>query len=228
MAKEINLIVEKIIRSYRKSIAIQITDRGTIIIKAPKQASNEIISKVILKNRSWIEEKIKKVQSRDPKFKEKEFVNGEGFLYLGKHYRLQITKNQEEPLMLKNKYFYLSESHLHKAREVFIDWYKKRAFEKISERVEYYAKIKGYTYNKINITNAKRRWGSCSSLGNLNFTWRLIMAPLSVIDYVVIHELVHLEEKNHSKKFWSKVKVLMPNYEEKDRWLRENGYMLNT
>jgi Protein of unknown function DUF45. len=71
MAKEINLIVEKIIRSDRKSIAIQITDRGTIIIKAPNQATNETISKVILKNQSWIEEKIKKVQSRDPKFKKK-------------------------------------------------------------------------------------------------------------------------------------------------------------
>jgi len=227
MAKEINLIVEKIMRSDRKSIAIQITNNGTIIIKAPNQATDETISKVILKNQSWIEEKIKKVQSRDPKFKEKEFVNGEGFLYLGKHYRLNIIKNQEEPLILKDKYFHLSESHLYKAREVFIDWYKERAFEKISERVEFYAKIKGCTYNKINITNAQRRWGSCSSLGNLNFTWRLIMAPLSVIDYVVIHELVHLEEKNHSKKFWSKVKVLMPDYEEKDRWLRENGYMLN-
>jgi len=227
MAREINLIVEKIIKSDRKSIAIQITDKGTIIIKAPNQATNETISKVILKNQSWIEEKIKKVQSRDRKFKEKEFVNGEGFLYLGDYYRLQITKNQEEPLILKNKYFYLSESYLHKAREVFIDWYKKRAFEEISERVEFYAKIKGCTYNKINITNAQRRWGSCSVSGNLNFTWKLIMAPLSVIDYVVIHELVHLEELNHSKKFWSKVKVLMPDYEEKDRWLRENGYMLN-
>jgi len=176
--------------------------------------------------KSTIEEKLKTVQSR-PKFKEKEFVNGEGFLYLGESYRLQITKNQKEPLILKDKYFYLSENYLNKAREVFIDWYKKRAFEKISERIEFYAKIKGCTYNKINITNAQRRWGSCSPSGNLNFNWKIIMAPLSVIDYVVIHELTHLEELNHGERFWLKVKALMPNYEEKHQWLKENGHMLN-
>jgi len=226
MAREVNLIVEKIIRSNRKTIAITITNNGTIIIKAPKQASEEAISYTISKNLYWIEEKLKIVQSR-PKFKEKEFVNGEGFLYLGDRYRLQIIKNQEEPLLLKGKYFYLLESHLHKAREAFIDWYKERAFEKISERVKFYANIKGCTYNKISITNAQKRWGSCSPSGNLSFSWKIIMAPLSVIDYVVIHELTHLDELNHSKRFWSKVKALMPNYEEKERWLRENGHMLN-
>jgi len=226
MSKEIKVIVEKIIRSNRKSIAIQITNNGTIIIKAPKDASDDAIGYTISRNLYWIEEKLKTIQSR-PKFKEKEFVNGEGFLYLGDYYRLQITKNQKEPLIFKDKYFYLSDDYLPKAREVFISWYKERALEAIPERVEFYAKMNGYKYNKINITDATTRWGSCGVSGNLNFNWKLIMAPLSVVDYVVVHELAHLEEKHHGEKFWNKVKLMIPNYEEKDRWLKENGHMLN-
>jgi predicted metal-dependent hydrolase len=226
MTKEIKVVVEKIIRSNRKSIAIQVTNNGTIIIKAPKQASDEAINIAITRKIYWIEEKLKMVQSR-PKFKEKEFVNGEGFLYLGNYYRLQINKNQKEPLILKDKYFCLSENYLHKAREVFIGWYKEKALEVISERVKFYAKMNGFRYNKINITEATTRWGSCSVNGNLNFSWKLIMAPLSVIDYVVVHELAHLEEKHHGEKFWDKVRLMMPNYEEKDTWLKENGHMLN-
>jgi hypothetical protein len=100
------------------------------------------------------------------------------------------------------------------------------AYEKISERVEWYAKMRGFKYNKINITNAQRKWGSCSYLGNLNFPWRLVMAPLSVIDYVVAHELVHLEDKSHSKSFWTKVKMLLSDYEKSKDWLKKNGYLL--
>jgi len=162
---------------------------------------------------------------RDPKFSPKEFVNGEGFLYLGRYYRLKIVDDQEVPLEFENG-FYLSRNALPQAREVFIEWYKKMAYKKISERVRWYAQKRGFKYNKINITNAQKRWGSSSSNRNLNFPWRLIMAPLPVIDYVVIHELVHLEEKNHTKLFWNKVKMLMPDYEKYKDWLKENSYLL--
>ena len=157
---------------------------------------------------------------RDPKFSPKEFVNGEGFLYLGRYYRLKIVDDQEVPLEFENG-FYLSRNALPQARKVFIEWYKKMAYKKISERVRWYAQKRGFKYNKVNITNAQKRWGSSSSNRNLNFPWRLIMAPLPVIDYVVIHELVHLEEKNHTKLFWNKVKMLMPDYEKYKDWLKK-------
>jgi len=107
-----------------------------------------------------------------------------------------------------------------------MDWYKERAYEKISERVQWYALKNGFQYNKIKITQAQKRWGSCSSKGNLNFSWRLIMAPLPVVDYVVVHELAHLVEKNHSKAFWSKVKMLMTDYQKQQEWLKRNGHLL--
>ena len=78
----------------------------------------------------------------------------------------------------------------------------------------------------LKFNNAQKRWASCSPKNNLNFSWRLIMAPIGVVDYVVVHELVHLEEKNHSKEFWRKVKVLLPQYERYERWLKKYGYLL--
>jgi len=218
--------IDKIIRTKRKTIALQITDDGTLIVKAPFGVSEQTIKNVVIKHKDWIERKKKDILSRDPKFAGKEFVNGEGFLYLGKYYKLNIVNKQDAPLLFNNNYFYLLRDYLPVARDLFINWYKEKAYEKISERVEWYAKKRGFVYNKINITSANQRWGSCSSKGNLNFSWRLIMAPLSVIDYVVVHELVHLEERNHAKSFWSKVKMLMPEYEKHRDWLKRNGYLL--
>ncbi|MBA3061417.1 M48 family metallopeptidase [bacterium] len=129
------------------------------------------------------------------------------------------------PLNFENG-FYLSKKCLPKAKDFFIDWYKKRAYGKIFQRVEWYAQERGLNYNKINITNAQKTWGSCSYQGNLNFAWRLIMAPLPIIDSVVIHGLVHLDEKNHSKAFWNKVKMLNPEYKKHRDWLEKNGYLL--
>lgn len=217
----------KIIRSkQRKTIALQITDSATLIVRAPSSVSDETIKKVILKHKDWIEQKIKIIKSRDPKPSPKEFVNGEGFLYLGRYYKLKIVEDQEDPLIFENA-FYLSKKYLPHAREIFVNWYKEKAYEKIKERVELYAKKTGLKYNTINITNAQKRWASCSSKDNLNFSWRLIMAPLSVIDYVVVHELVHTSEKNHTKNFWNKVKTILPGYEKYKEWLNKNGYLLN-
>lgn len=219
------ITIEKIIRSNRKTVALQITDDATLIIRAPYNISDETIMHVISKHKNWIIKKKMEVEARNPKFTPKEFVNGEGFLYLGRSYKLTIVDNQDVPLKF-DRGFYLLRDALPKAREVFIEWYKEKAYEKISERVEKYAKDGGFKYKKINITNADKRWGSCSPNGILNFSWRLVMAPLSVIDYVVIHELVHTEEKNHSKNFWIKVKVLMPNFEKYADWLKRNGHLL--
>ena len=217
--------IEKIIRTKRKTIALHISDDATLIVRAPLKASEKTIMGVVLKHKEWIEEKKREIKAREPKFSPKEFVNGEGFLYLGEWYRLKIEDNQEVPLKFVNG-FYLSRNALPQAKDVFIEWYKNMAYEKISERVNWYAQQRGFKYKKVNITSAQRRWGSSSSNGNLNFPWRLIMAPLTVIDYVVIHELVHTVERNHSKAFWVKVKMLMPNYERYKEWLRKNGYLL--
>jgi predicted metal-dependent hydrolase len=221
----VDIEIEKIVRTERKSIALQITDDATLIVRAPFYVNDETIERVVLKRKDWLEKNKNSILRRDPKFSTREFVNGEGFLYLGKYYKLAIVDEQETALELGNG-FCLSRELLPNALQVFIQWYREKAHEKISERVEWYAQKRGFKYNKINITNAQKRWGSCSSKRNLNFSWRLIMAPLPVVDYVVVHELVHLEEKKHTKMFWNKVKMLMPDYEKHKEWLKRNGYLL--
>ncbi|MGQ9621538.1 MAG: M48 family metallopeptidase [Bacteroidales bacterium] len=222
---QVNIEIEKIIRTKRKTFALQVTHDATLIIKVPLNIDDKTIEKIILKHKKWIEQKKEEVLKRGSRQLRKEFVNGEEFLFMGRNYRLKIVDDQGEPLKLVDE-FLLSRSVLTEARETFTGWYKRMAYEVISERVRWYAGKKGEVYNAVKITGALSRWGSCSAGGNLNFSWRLVMAPLPVIDYVVIHELVHLEEKNHSKAFWNKVKFLMPDYEEHKCWLKNNGYLL--
>ena len=217
--------IKKVIHSKRKTISLQVSDDAALIVRAPFGVSDEIINRVILRHKNWITRKRAEIQSRDRIFAKKEYVNGEGFLYLGDYCRLRLVEKQEIPLGFESG-FYLSKDYLLNAKEVFVDWYKKSAYEKIFQRVKWYAEKRGFKYNKINITNAQKRWGSCSSQNNLNFSWRLIMAPLPVVDYVIVHELVHLDEKNHSKTFWNKVKMLMTDYKKHQEWLKRNGHLL--
>ncbi|MCX5713709.1 MAG: SprT family zinc-dependent metalloprotease [Candidatus Omnitrophica bacterium] len=127
-----------------------------------------------------------------------------------------ILKNQQ---MVRGRNKKIVPGHL-------IGWYKAQALEKISERCRFYAGVTGFEYKVVRISNAVKRWGSCSPSGRLNFSWRLAMAPLEVIDYVVIHEIMHLSERNHSRRFWDKVEAVLPGYKKCESWLRMNGYLL--
>ena len=104
--------------------------------------------------------------------------------------------------------------------------YCKLAQQRIPERVKYYSELAGLQPRSVRISKAKKRWGSCGSKGTLNFAWRLVLAPLEVIDYVVVHELVHLVERNHGRKFWKKVSEIIPGYKVYRKWLRKNGSLI--
>jgi predicted metal-dependent hydrolase len=186
----------------------------------------DFIEKVVFKKRFWIKEKQEFVRERCKKIAPKEFVNGEGFLYLGEMYKLEFVEVSDTPITFNNGFEILS-NYLDAAKEILFAWYKEQAYQKISERAGWYSSLSGLNYNKIKISDAQRRWGSCSAKGNLNFSWRLIMAPLRVIDYVVVHELAHIEEKNHSRDFWNKVKIMLPDYEQHREWLKENRHLLD-
>jgi len=217
--------IKKIVRSKRKTIALQVCSDTSLIIRAPFHATDEVIERVILKHNKWLEKKRKEIILRDLKYPAKRFSDGEKFFFLGEEYRLHQVKEQEEPLILRKGHFLLIKN-LNNPRDIFINWYKKMARATINQRVVWFAHRWGFRFNKITITNAQKQWGSCSHLGNLNFSWRLILAPLVVIDYVVIHELVHLDEKNHSKKFWKKVEKYFPEYKIHREWLKKNGCLL--
>jgi len=219
-----NIKIDRVIRSKRKSIALVVTPEANLVIRAPMKVSLDYINELVGKNLRWIDRKIQEVKSK-PRILAKNFIDGEKFLYLGKPYPLRITDGRKLPFSFENE-FVMDRIYQSIARKLFIDWYKKEAKKVISKRVRFYSKLTSLKYKKIRITNANSRWGSCSAKSNLNFTWRLIMAPLLVIDYVVIHELVQLEHLNHSCRFWQKVKTILPDYETSKKWLKHNRYLL--
>ena len=218
--------IDKIIRSKRRTIALEVTRDASLIVRAPYRTSFDFIEKVVFKKRFWIKEKQEIVRDRCKKVIPKEFVSGEVFLYLGNMYKLEFIDDLDMPIVFNNG-FKIARKNYDIAKEILIAWYKAQAYQKISERVNWHSSSSGLRYNKIRISDAQKRWGSCSAKGNLNFSWRLIMAPLRVIDYVVVHELAHLEEKNHSKAFWNKVKIMLLDYEQYKDWLKENRHLLD-
>lgn len=216
--------IDKLIRSKRRTIALVVAADATLIVRAPFETTLSYINNLIFKRRFWIKEKKIKASKNGFIAYNKEFVNGEGFLFIGKTYKLKIQNCENIKL---DEYLFLPKKYLGNPRDKIVEWYKERAFEKIKERVDWYSKNTGWKYKSINITNAQTRWGSCGTNGSINFTWKLIMAPLNIIDYVVVHELAHIHEKNHSMRFWNKVRSVLPDYEQRERWLKENRNSLN-
>lgn len=216
----------KIIRSKRRTFTLEITRDASLIVRVPKHASDKLIKKIVNEKQLWIRKQQEIVRERYRQTAPKKFVNGENFLFLGDVYKLIITERRN-PALAFDDAFYLSRECLGDARELFIYWYKVQGYKIITERVKCYSLASGLKYNKVKITRAQKRWGSCSSKDNLNFSWRLLMAPLEVIDYLVVHELAHVAEKNHSKRFWNKVAEIFPDYKQQRKWLRDNEHMLN-
>jgi len=195
-------------------------------VRAPLHCSNKIIEKAVENDRDWILRRQKYEREHCKPAFPKKYITGEEFLYLGKSYKLIISATSGVPLIFTGINFVLTANYAKNARELFIQWYSKEAFRIISDRANLYSYITGMKYKKLRISNAQHRWGSCSAKGNLNFSWSLIMAPLEVIDYVIVHELIHIKIKGHSKDFWQKVSEFIPEYILRRKWLNENQNLL--
>ena len=176
-----------VIRSNRKTVAIQVNSDRSVTVRAPRSASEKDIEEILKKKKAWISKHIEKIKETKERF-------------------------EAEPTekLTREKVIALAEE----------------ALKVIPERVEYFAKVIGVTYGKITVRNQKTRWGSCSSKGNLNFNCLLMLAPPEVLDYVVVHELCHRKQMNHSKAFWLEVEKVLPDYKESIEWLKEEGCQL--
>ena len=219
-----NVRIHKVIRSKRRTIALVVGADATLTVRAPISTPLEYIEDLVRRKMRWINKQIREVQSR-PAVRDKRFANGESFFYLGDPYKLRFVSNAKGALVFQ-KEFIIAREHQREARKVLIDWYKKEAAKKIPSRVEWYARRCGMRIGRVKITNAEKRWGSCGRDGSVNFSWKLIMAPLPVLDYVVVHELAHLLERNHSDSFWRKVALMCPSYRSSMKWLKQNGPLL--
>lgn len=178
-----------VIRSNRKTVAIQVNSDLSVTVRAPRSASEKDIEEILKKKEAWISKHIEKIKETKERF-------------------------EAEPTekLTREKVIALADE----------------ALKVIPERVEYFAKVIGVTYGKITVRNQKTRWGSCSSKGNLNFNCLLMLAPPEVLDYVVVHELCHRKQMNHSKAFWLEVEKVLPDYKEVRKWLKEDGSQMIT
>ncbi|BAF69269.1 M48 family metallopeptidase [Nitratiruptor sp. SB155-2] len=193
-------------RERRKSFKIEIHN-DEVVVKAPFWVSKSSIETFVHTHRSWIEEAIrKKLQTR------RKFEFGETFLLLGERYPLYKGTGK---LCFHDGVFWSKEPN----KEAFRSFYKDFAKKYIYHRTEQLASKYNCLYNGLKITSAKKRWGSCTSKKNLNFSYRTVMLPPELIDYIIIHELSHLMYMNHSKEFWRLVEKRMPDYKERHKRL---------
>jgi predicted metal-dependent hydrolase len=216
--------VDQLIRSKRRTIAIIVRRDGAVVVRAPLKAPEAQIRRFVESKARWVNEKKAEAAKHAPKTARK-FTTGEEFLFLGQKYPLRVIEGQKAGIRFEAA-FILTKIALPNAKLIFEKWYRTAARKVLSERLQLYAKKFGLRYEKIRISSARTRWGSCSPKGTLSFTWRLVMAPPEVVDYVIVHELAHLKVKNHSKTFWAEVARMMPEYKRHVAWLRKNGKFL--
>jgi predicted metal-dependent hydrolase len=219
-------------RSDRKTMGIFVERDGKIMVTAPHQAELIAIEKFVSENRIWIYQKLAQKKALNREGPKREFVNGQGFLYLGKSYRLKLNNDagirsgrssRMAPLRLWHGYFELVETEKANARNHFISWYRKQIKKQLKERIPRYDKRIGVKVKDVRILDLGHRWASCGKNGSINFNWRSVMAPVWVFDYILVHELVHMIERGHTDRFWRLVSRVIPDYEEYARWLNENG-----
>lgn len=221
-----NGFVAEVIRTNRKKTASVRVHEGEVSVVIPKNLPPHRIEELINKKTPWINTKLQ-LQSEASPFNPKEYINGECFTYLGKNYRLKLESDTSKSVKLKDGGLIVTLPHNSKStgniKNIIQGWYKVHAEQKLIEKVERYAKIIGVTPSSINVKTFKARWGSCSIRGTIQFNWKIIMAPNRIVDYVVIHELCHIKQHNHSPKFWKLVEKIIPDYKEDKEWLKKYG-----
>ncbi|ALZ77328.1 SprT family zinc-dependent metalloprotease [Rheinheimera sp. F8] len=210
-------------QSKRKTTSILIERDGSVTVLAPESYDIEKVQSIIEEKRSWIYRNLAEWEDLNRTRVEREFVSGEGFPYLGSNYRLKLVNEQKEDLILKNGYFLMRRDKAEHGSDLFKNFYRTKGLMRITKRVAHYAPKLGVEYRAIRVMDLQHHWASCTPKGDLNFHWRCLMAPLSVLDYIVVHELAHLVHLNHGPAFWNLVDKILPSYSKQIAWLKHNG-----
>jgi hypothetical protein len=215
----------RIVYSRRRTMTLSVERDASVVVHAPEGTPEEKIRQAVEARKLWLFQKVNHEQKYPPQRQRKEFVSGETIPYLGRNYRLEID-DQSDPGIEFHSRFIISRDNQPKAARLFRQWYIERANERISSRAQYFGAAMGVVFNRILISDLKVRWGSCTPSSNLNFNWRIMKGPSFVIDYLVVHELAHLIETNHTPRFWNIVAIQVPRWEHAKTWLRNPGDLL--
>jgi len=212
-----------LLRSSRRTLALEITADAKLLIRAPQWARVHTIEHLLVEKEAWIRKRLSEANARLQKAPKTTLESGDTILFLGEKKSVFFIAGTQKPFLEKGMVFLGEENNL---KLVLEQWYRAQAKTILPEKITHYANEIGKTPRPFRITGAEKRWGSCSSSGYLNFSWRLLMAPEWVIDYVVAHETAHILEMNHSPRFWKQLEKLFPNFREAKRWLKEHGNLL--
>jgi len=209
-------------RPNRKTLCLQVSPTNQVRVLVPVGVTDSQIDAFVQAKQSWL----KRVMDRQAERQANRltYTDGETVWYLGRSLTLRVSSVDSAIVLMADT---LIIPNAIDRRRMVIDWYVDRADEIIPDRVECYAESMSVRPNQVRIKSQRTKWGSCSSLGNIALNWRLIMAPMPVLDYVVVHELCHLMHMDHSTRFWQAVESVMPRYKEHRRWLKDHGYMLD-
>lgn len=218
------IVIDEIKRSKRRTIGLEITPDSRLIIHAPLRVSKKNIEAAVLEKSEWILEKQQQARLRRERHPAICLSDGETVMLFGSPLTLKFDTSVKKAAVYGQS-LVLPAKLRGAAQTAVTSWYKAQALEILTNRTDYYAERAGVQYESLRITSALTRWGSCRGR-NLCFTWRLAMAPLEMVDYVVVHELSHITHPNHSTAFWRRVGELMPDYRERMVWFRENAALL--
>ncbi len=225
---KLNYIVNRSPKRHKLTITVE-RDRS-VVVHAPENTPEEQIQEVVDSRRQWIYEKI----GHSQKYRElphppgKELISGESVLYLGRSYRIEVIDGDLKQGVHFDRCFTIPAVKVNIRKRLFQEWYLEQARDKILPRVKRYAREMGVEYASAKIVDSQYRWGSCTAKNNINLNWRLIKAPVFVIDYIIVHELAHLMEPNHTPRFWNIVRTQAPLAVKGRAWLKENGHFLES
>ena len=220
-----------------KRLRLQIeTDEPKLVVVVPRYALSFQVDSFLKRQEKWIQKHWVKTAQKIAKKPKQNLEDGDIYFYFGEPLTLKLIPSLSwKPAVRVNGS--VLEVSVHKAssqaegrkaiKAAIQDFYKAKASEVIHDRLGFYNEHYGLSYKRVTFRNQKTRWGSCSSAKNLNFNWRLVMAPIEIIDYVVVHELCHLRYMNHSAAFWKLVGEAVEDYKERRKWLKENSYLLS-
>jgi len=220
----------------RKDIKISIDLVNGVEVFSPQHLEDEKINEMLKKKAPWIITKLKELNQVETINQRKEFVSGEKLPYLGRQYKLKVHREAVEQAQF---FFYQgkfkaivprswSQDEVQQTLEKkLIQWYRDHGSLKLKERAKYYQELLGVSPTSLSLRTQHKRWGTCTPNGDIYINWRIVMAPVKVIDYVLVHELAHLIVPEHNQKFWNLVKSVLPDYEERKEWLRLHGMELH-
>ncbi|MBU3087433.1 M48 family metallopeptidase [Clostridium gasigenes] len=221
----------EVVYRKRKTMSIEVNLEGKVRICAPIKLELKNILDVVEKKANWICKKQDELIERGSIRRVNKYINGETYLYLGNEYILNIECNEDikkPKVVIKDNIIQISYKQIDSAtvKSILELWYRQKTLEVVIERVSNYTKFFAVSPKELKVKQQKRRWASCTYDNRILFNWRISMAPIDVIDYIVVHEMCHMDFKDHSNNFWNRVKSVMPDYELYKLWLKDNGLKL--